>query len=133
LIGEFKRYTHPLEGDTTHRSINVFTAQDMIWAYNVQPVPTPSESWKIYHGINKGHIRLNFQTGSLTDIDVVSVYQYKINHGVGMFVTWILIFPFAIFWARYAKSVPWLNGGGWFWVHIVAQSVGSALCVIFML
>ncbi|KAJ3407769.1 hypothetical protein HDV05_005309 [Chytridiales sp. JEL 0842] len=128
LVAEFRRYTVPSFGDTVHMMLDITKDQSIIWAYNLNPIATPSQKWKISHGLeNRGQYEINFirDYGKWKDVTL----DFKFNHGIGMAVVWMILFPAAVFWARYGRSFPKLNRG-WMWVHMGAQVTGTVLVVI---
>jgi hypothetical protein len=47
-----------------------------------------------------------------------------------MAVVWMVLFPFAIYWARFVRSMPKFNRG-WMWVHMSTQILGATLAIAF--
>ncbi|KAJ3324051.1 hypothetical protein HDU76_013497, partial [Blyttiomyces sp. JEL0837] len=131
LIAEFRRYTTPSAGDTLHQTIAVNQSSTYIWAFNLNPKATPSENWKIWHGTqNRGDYVINWASGENAFTNASSLTP-KYTHGMGMGITWLILFPFAVYWARFGKSFPRANRG-WMWVHIIINVSGSILTVAFI-
>ncbi|KAI9331798.1 hypothetical protein DFJ73DRAFT_67666 [Zopfochytrium polystomum] len=130
IVGEFRRYTQAL--DIYHKSININEVTQFIWAYNANPKPTNAESYKVWHSFDRGRYLIQLATGSPADTAPVANLPLRYTHGAAMGFTWTLIFPFAIFWARFGKSMPQFNIG-WMWVHIVMQALGAAITASFII
>ncbi|KAJ3306088.1 hypothetical protein HDU76_004906, partial [Blyttiomyces sp. JEL0837] len=52
LLAEFRRYTTPSQGQTTHVPLDLTKDTNILLAYNSNPKATPAESWKVGHGRN---------------------------------------------------------------------------------
>ncbi|KAJ3106904.1 hypothetical protein HDU97_005391 [Phlyctochytrium planicorne] len=120
---EFRRFTIPRATDSSHVIIDIDASTDLIWAYNINPDSTPATSWATYHGLWRGSYFIKFLTGEAGPQPEVNVGAKKV-HGVGMFIVWQFVFPLAIYWARYAKSIALINSQ-WMWVHIIMQASGT--------
>ncbi|KAJ1557835.1 hypothetical protein HK096_005078, partial [Nowakowskiella sp. JEL0078] len=101
------------------------TRQDLLWAYNPASVKDYLGTYFAYHEVNgdretHGVTTLDWEFGNVVAGTVPNLTLKQV-HGFGAVVVWLIIFPFAAFYARYLRSTP-----GWVIIHIVLQSVGVA-------
>jgi len=72
---------------------------------------------------------INFYTGQVSN---PSDSKLKIVHGLAQFVSWAIIFPFGVAFARYTRNVKITTCGHplWFYIHRLAQWLGFVLSVV---
>ncbi|KAJ3306089.1 hypothetical protein HDU76_004907, partial [Blyttiomyces sp. JEL0837] len=135
LLAEFRRYTTPSDGESTHVPLDLNKEYtNILLACNSNPIPTPSESWKIYHGRNtptgnRQKFVVNLKNGDWKVYFGGSI-ESKMLHGVGMGFTFMILNPAAVYWARYVKSIKGFNRG-WMWVHMGLQCCTVTLAISF--
>ncbi|KAJ3308384.1 hypothetical protein HDU76_003985, partial [Blyttiomyces sp. JEL0837] len=134
LLAEFRRYTTPSEGETTHVPLDLTKDTNILMAYNSNPKRTPSESWKIYHGRktptgDRQKFLINFKSGEWKVYFGGSI-ESKMLHGAGMGFVFMVLNPLAVYWARYVKSVKGWNKN-WMGVHISLQCCTIILAISF--
>ncbi|KAI9006071.1 hypothetical protein BC832DRAFT_592171 [Gaertneriomyces semiglobifer] len=123
---EFRRKTAPNDG--IHRSLKMRTFVDILWAFNPTPDNDPEGIWFTYHGENhRGAAAGDLLGGSLLPVPTKS-FVAKQTHGFGMMAIWLVLFPSAIYWARY-----WRSTQGWLFVHATLQGGGLIAMVCFLI
>ncbi|KAJ3331055.1 hypothetical protein HDU76_004174 [Blyttiomyces sp. JEL0837] len=109
LLAEFRRYTTPSEGESTNVPLDITNNINILLAYNSNPKPTPSESWKISHGRNtptgnRQKFVLHFMTGKWSVYFGGSI-ESKMLHGVGMGFVFMILNPLGVYWASFASYI----------------------------
>jgi len=83
-----------------------------------------------YHGITHSHsrdqIQANFYTGLTNTYYDESLLELPDIHAILMFISWGLILPFGILWARYTRDLP---DNLWFKVHRITQYSGFTISI----
>ncbi|KAJ1548416.1 hypothetical protein HK405_003286, partial [Cladochytrium tenue] len=133
IAGEFRRFTSLEAGQmTNHQPIDVNATTDFVWSFNLNPKSTPTQSFKVWHTYNRGRYQIRLATGNPAGPQPTANMPLRYAHGGVMGFTWMLLFPLAIYWARFGKSMPAFNTG-WFWIHIFLQITGSVLSATFII
>ncbi|KAJ1529035.1 hypothetical protein HK096_009618 [Nowakowskiella sp. JEL0078] len=114
-------FTRPVSAPG-YTSIKTNSLQPILWAFNPTPTKNVNGEWLSYHGIDRrGYLRASsLTTGAIVSAEPVN-YSQKQAHGAGMAVIWLLIFPSAVLWSRYLRSVP-----NWLFIHMGIQTVGAS-------
>lgn len=74
-----------------------------------------------------GAMMINFVRGTVEPIPI-NPLNPKIAHGAGMFIAWLVIFPFGAYYSRYMRFIP-----KWIYVHLFTQVIGFILVIIFFI
>ncbi|KAJ3055718.1 hypothetical protein HK097_009603 [Rhizophlyctis rosea] len=124
LLCEFTREANHTSDN--HVTINPKVYTPILWAYGgLMPSPSRPAQFFSYHGPgSRGANETIFLTGTVISAQTKS-FQKKVIHGAGMMASWLFLFPFGVFYARYFRSKP-----GWMYVHACTQVLG--LMTIFM-
>ncbi|KAI8901874.1 hypothetical protein BC833DRAFT_59460 [Globomyces pollinis-pini] len=112
-------------GDGIHKSINI-DQDDMIWAFS--PVSTLNylRKYASYHSDeHRGAFKISLKKGT-TMFSQVSNFGTKATHGIGMMIVWLIMIPFGVFYARYARSIQ-----GWVTVKSLCQLLAVLLTFCF--
>ncbi|KAJ3120461.1 hypothetical protein HK098_004575 [Nowakowskiella sp. JEL0407] len=122
---EFSRPT--ASSDEEIPSIKISSPQPLIWAFNPAPTKNVRSEYFSYHGFDRrGYLQMLLQsgTGNLGD---VSSFKNKTIHGWGMSLIFMVLFPSAVLWSRYLRSVP-----NWLFIHMGMQIVGATSVLGFL-
>jgi len=102
------KWTRKLVSPNPPGDVNIINGQmNAIWGFH----PT-SKAIAKHLPNTRGPIKINFFTGTATNIDVRAI------HGSMMFAIWAVLIPSMSFLARYYKRFPW-----WFNVHRIVNSI----------
>ena len=95
---EFQRST--LVNDGFHVDLDIYKTQPMIWGFNPQSGRNAGGKPFTYHGEqHRGTLAASLASGAILQVDSPNL-DSKVAHGVGMGSTFLIIFPFAVFYAR---------------------------------
>ncbi|KAI9205297.1 uncharacterized protein BJ171DRAFT_71382 [Polychytrium aggregatum] len=123
------RFNRTLYGDAEH--VDISSGTSLLWAFNPSnPTLNYFGEHFLSHGtVNRGRVQqLNFMNsvnGQLhVDTNTAIPILWKEIHAIGMSTAWLLIFPTAVYWARFRRSKP-----GWINIHAGLQIFGIVLAV----
>ncbi|KAJ1528201.1 hypothetical protein HK096_010414, partial [Nowakowskiella sp. JEL0078] len=105
-----------------YTTIKTSSLQPLIWSFNPTPTKNINGEWLSYHGVDRrGYLRAtSLSAGAIVSAEPVN-YVQKQAHGAGMAAIWLLIFPSAVLWSRYLRSVP-----NWLFIHMGIQTIGAS-------
>jgi hypothetical protein len=124
---EFKRPTKiGKNGKFLALDINEYT--DVIWAFSPRPRPNfENKRTSMHYNSNyRGVMKVKFRTGEVIQSDI-SIFPWKMAHGLLMGAAWGIFYPAGIFLARYGKSL-W----AWWKFHVLLQLLGT-FCILIAL
>ncbi|KAJ3126058.1 hypothetical protein HK098_007935 [Nowakowskiella sp. JEL0407] len=122
---EFSRPTASSGEEFT--SIKIASAQPLIWSFNPAPTKNVRGEYFSYHGLDRrGYLQMFLQNGT-GNLGEVASFTNKEVHGLGMSLIFMVLFPSAVLWSRYLRSVP-----NWLFIHMGMQIVGATSVMGFL-
>jgi hypothetical protein len=97
----------------------------VIWAYSSSNPGSESFAATAEKHDVTGVVLIDFKTGKVTSVDD-GLRQKQLAHGVMMFFGWCVLFPAALFVARYYKK----QMQHWFYLHVLLVSAGALFVII---
>ncbi|KAI8850378.1 hypothetical protein BC829DRAFT_442200 [Chytridium lagenaria] len=111
---EFRRFTTPNPNDIAHALIDPVSTLRSSGPTTSTPTQLLQQPGQPTTGL----------TGELTLFGLGMEMQTYDQRRMSARNEFMILFPFGIYWARYARSIAAINRQ-WMWVHIVIQSVGA--------
>ncbi|KAJ3024283.1 NADH-cytochrome b5 reductase [Thoreauomyces humboldtii] len=126
LSCEFTRRTQPQDG--YHVNLDPNALSPMIWGFNPRSDLNTDGTWFTYHETeHRGALTADLAKGNIYTRDTYS-FGKKLAHGFGMMFVWLVLFPFAAYYARYLRSTA-----RWTLVHMITQITGCLLLIAFVI
>lgn len=98
----------------------------IIWAINPASGLNKRKEYLNYHSVNRGLVHFTLSPPNITAHPIHS-WMAKFIHGMGMITVWLMLFPSAVFWARYLKFVP-----HWNTIHTAVQITSFSGIIVFV-
>ena len=122
----FSRPLDPKDGD--HLAITPSQPMKWVWSFNSNPNSNLNYMGKpfTYHGSKRGAMDIVLEAGSVVPRKVSS-FNTKILHGFGMMFTWLVVIPFAIYYAHFFRSYM-----RWMYVKVALVLCGVVFSLLFL-